>query len=138
MATQVKIPGAGSSAKVRNPLAVVALSIVTFGVYFFFWWYFVNRELADFGKAQGTEECGTSPVKSLLAVSIGAFVVIPTLISYFKGFKRVNAANRLAGSGAEFDAGLGLLIWILISPIAIYIFQMNMNKLWESAAEDSA
>lgn len=138
MATKVNIPGAGSTAKLRSPLAVVALSVVTIGVYFFFWWYFVNRELADYGQSRGTAECGTSPVKSLLAVTVGAFVVIPTWVSYFKGFRRLNAANSLAGSGAEFDAGLGLLIWILLAPIAIYIFQMNLNKLWELAGESTA
>ena len=132
MATTVTIPGAQSTAKVRNPLGVVGLSIITLGIYTFFWWYFVNREMADFGKAQGSEECGTSPGKSVLAVTLGAFLIVPVLMSYFKGFKRLNATNALAGTSGNFDAGLGLLIWLFVSPIALYIFQMNLNKAWEA------
>ena len=132
MATEVVIEGSSANAKIRNPLAVVALTLVTLGVYALFWWYFVNRELRDFGRAKGTDECGTSPGTSLAALAIGWIVIVPPFVSVFKGFKRMNAASRLAGSGDGFDAGLGLLIWIFISPIAIYLFQMNLNKVWKA------
>ena len=29
---------------------------------------------------------------------------------------------------------LGFLLWIFISPVAIYIFQMNLNKVWRAQA----
>ena len=132
VATEVVIEGSSANAKIRNPLAVVALTLVTLGVYALFWWYFVNRELRDFGRAKGTDECGTSPGTSLAALAIGWIVIVPPFVSVFKGFKRMNAASRLAGSGDGFDAGLGLLIWIFISPIAIYLFQMNLNKVWKA------
>ena len=54
MAEEVTIPGSSSSAKIRNPLGVVALTFVTLGIYFWFWYYYVNRELKDFGEAHGT------------------------------------------------------------------------------------
>ncbi len=38
MAEEVTIQGTGSRAKIRNPLAVIALSIVTLGIYFWFWY----------------------------------------------------------------------------------------------------
>jgi len=132
MAEQVTIQGTSSSAKIRNPLGVVALSLVTFGIYFLFYYYFVNRELKDFGKAHGTDECGTSPGTSLLAITLGAFIIVPPFISIYRSFKRMNEASRLAGSGDGFDAGLGILLWIFISPIALYLYQQNLNKVWET------
>jgi hypothetical protein len=69
MAREIPIEGAGTTAKVRNPIAVAVLTVVTLGVYLVFWWYFVNRELADYGRAKGTDELGDSPATSTLALS---------------------------------------------------------------------
>lgn len=130
MAEVVQIQGASSTAKIRNPLGVVALSFVTLGIYFLFWYYFVNREMRDLGEARGTSECGTSPLTSLLAITLGALIIVPPFVSIYRSFKRMNEASRLTGAGDGFDAGLGILIWIFISPIAMYLFQQNLNKVW--------
>ena len=134
MAEVVPITGTQSTAKLRHPLGIIGLAFITLGIYFWFWWYYVNREMRDFGESRGTDECGTSPGTSLLAVTLGAFIIVPPFVSIFKGFKRMNAASALAGSGNGFDAGLGLLLWIFISPIAMYLFQDNLNKAWRSQA----
>ena len=138
MAEVVPISGTQSTAKLRHPLGILGLMLITLGIYFWFWWYYVNREMRDFGEARGTDECGTSPGTSLLAMTLGAFIIVPPFVSIFKGFKRMNAASALAGSGGGFDAGLGLLIWFFISPIAIYLFQDNLNKAWRAQAGGSA
>lgn len=132
MAEEVTIQGTSSSAKIRNPLGVVALGIVTLGIYFWFWYYFVNREMRDFGQAHGTEECGTSPGTSLLAVTFGFIIIVPPFVSIYNAFKRMNASSRISGAGDGFDAGLGILLWIFLSPIAMYLFQQNLNKVWEA------
>ena len=130
MAEQVQIPGSQAMGKVRNPLAVVVLAFLTLGIYFLFWYFFVNRELRDVGQAAGTDECGTSPGTSLVAVTLGALIIIPPFFSIYNSFKRLNAAHRLTvGPGEAFDAGLGILLWILLSPVAMYIFQMKMNEV---------
>ena len=66
MAQELQIAGAGATAKVRSPVAVAILTVVTLGIYLLFWWYFINRELADYGRAKGTAELGDSPGKSTL------------------------------------------------------------------------
>lgn len=140
MAEQVQIPGTQAVGKVRNPLAVVALAFLTLGIYFFFWYFYVNRELKEVGEAAGTEECGTSPGTSLVAVTLGALLIIPPFFSIYNSFKRLNAAHKLTvGPGEAFDAGLGILLWILLSPVAMYIFQMKMNEvLVPPQAEEAA
>lgn len=138
MAEEVTIQGAGTSAKIRNPLAVVALGIVTLGIYFWFWYYFVNREMKDLGQAHGTDDCGTSPGTSLLAVTFGFIIIVPPFISIYNAFKRMNAASSISGAGDGFDAGLGILLWIFLSPVAMYLFQLNLNKVWEAQNTSAA
>ena len=74
MAQEVAIPGTDSNAKICNVIGVGALSLIPF--YTWIWWYRVNRELADYGRARGTDELGTSPGKSLLAFTLGALIIV--------------------------------------------------------------
>ena len=132
MAELVAITGTPATAKIRNPLGVIGLTLITLGVYYIFWYYFVNREMKDLGEARGTDECGDSPGTSVVAITLGAFIIVPPFVSHYNAFKRMNAASRLTGAGEGFDAGLGLLLWVFISPVAVYLFQMNLNKVWEA------
>lgn len=132
MAEELLITGTPATAKIRNPLGVIGLTFITLGIYYIFWYYFVNRELKDLGQSRGTDECGESPGTSVVAITFGAFIIVPPFVSHYNAFKRMNAASRLTGAGDGFDAGLGLLLWIFLSPVAIYLFQMNLNKVWEA------
>jgi hypothetical protein len=93
MAQQVPITGAGASAKIRSPIWVPVLVLVTIGIYGIFWWYFIHRELRDYGRAKGTDELGTSPGKSVLAVTLGALIIVPAIIGIVNAFRRVQAAR---------------------------------------------
>ena len=52
MAQELAIRGTQDRVKARNPWAVALLPIVTLGVYHLVWWYRINRELRDFGRAR--------------------------------------------------------------------------------------
>lgn len=138
MAEEVQIPGTQAGAKVRNPLVVVILALVTLGIYFLFWYFFVNRELRDIGRGAGTEECGTSPGMSLVAVTFGVLIIVPPFISIYNSFKRLNAASQIRLGRDGFDAGLGLVLWFFISPVALYIFQMKMNEMLRAEGTETA
>src|SRR5262245_38718994 len=98
MAEEVQIPGAGSTAKIRNIIAVPVLSIITIGIYYLVWWYKINREMADLGRARGTDELGDSPLKSLLAVFPGFLIIVPAFWTLVTTFQRVQKSQRLTGS----------------------------------------
>jgi hypothetical protein len=134
MATPIEIEGAGTEAKVRNPLGVVGLSIITLGIYAIFWYYFVNKEMAQMGRAKNTTELGESPGTSVLAITLGALIIVPAFISLYNAWKRLSGGERLTGlTGTE--PGLGLLLWILLSPVAQYLFQSNWNKVLKAQAD---
>jgi hypothetical protein len=133
MAEEVQVAGAGSSAKLRHPVAVAILSVVTLGVYLVFWWYFVNRELADFGRARGTEELGDSPGKSTLALFPGALLIVPAIWTTVTTFKRVQAAQRLTDQ-TPVNGWLGLVLYVVITPALYAYMQSGLNGAWRAQA----
>src|SRR3989442_3491523 len=97
MAEEVQIRGTSEMGKIRNPLGVVGLGLITIGIYIFVWYYMVNKELAEMGRANNTEELGTNPGNSLLAITLRAFIIVPPFISIYNTWKRLNAAEQLTG-----------------------------------------
>ena len=134
MAEEIQLSGTNEVGKVRDPLGVVGLSIITLGIYAIFWYYFTQKELAEMGRARNTEELGTSPGTSVLAVTLGAFIIVPPFVSIYHAIQRKNAAARLVGAEEGMEPPLLLLIWIFISPIALYIYQSHMNKVLQAQA----
>ena len=134
MAEEVQISGSEERGKIRNPLGVIGLTFITLGIYAIFWYYFINKELAELGKAKGTDELGDSPGTSVLAITLGAFVIVPPFISIYNYGKRLQAAERLTGTEKGMEPGLLLVLWIFISPVAEYIAQANQNKVLQTQA----
>jgi len=87
--------------------------------------------MADLGRARNSAELGDSPVKSVLAITLGALVIVPAIISTVTTFKRVQAAQRLAGQ-APISGWLGLVLFIVISPALYAYMQSGLNGVWET------
>jgi hypothetical protein len=123
----------GAMAKIRSPVLVVIFAIITLGIYQVFWWYFVNRELADYGRARGTHDLGDNPAKSTLALFPGALIVVPAIWTTVTTFKRVQAAQQL-NRQTPINGWLGLVIAIVISPVLLGYMQSGLNSAWKSAS----
>ena len=132
MAEVVQIPGAGSTAKIRNIIAVAVLSVITLGIYLVCWWYFVNRELADLGRARGTDELGDNPTKSTLALFPGALIVVPALWTTVTTFQRVQKAQSMVGQN-PINGWIGLILYVVISPAMYAYMQSGLNGVWQTA-----
>jgi uncharacterized protein DUF4234 len=124
--------GAAKPAKIRSPVAVAVLVIVTLLIYLFFWWYFINREMADYGKRRGARELGDSPGKSVLAISLGALVVVPAVWTTVTTFKRVQALQRLTGETQPINGWIGLILFVVISPALYGYLQSGLNSSWRA------
>ena len=135
MAQSVQIPGAQSTAKICNLIGVGALCFVPF--YTWIWWYRANREMADFGKAKGTEELGTSPGKSLLAITLGALIIVPAILSFFGTHKRIVAAQKLTGQ-EPINGWISVLAYFIFSPAWIAYMQSGLNSVWENSGSAAA
>jgi hypothetical protein len=133
VAQVVRIEGTEATAKIRSVVWVIVLEIVTIFIYGFFWWYFIHRELRDYGRAKGTTELGTSPGTSLLAITLGALIIVPALVSFYNGFKRVQAAQRLAGI-EPINGWIGLILFIVFYPAFMGYMQSGLNPVWQAQA----
>jgi hypothetical protein len=136
MAQLVPIPGAGAEAKIRTPIAVPLLSLITLGIYGVFWWYFINREMADLGRANKVPELGDNPMVSVLAVTIGALVIVPPFVSLWRTCKRIETAqNRVLGSN-NFSPVLAFILGVIpiLNFIAWFLMQSNLNQVWARGA----
>jgi hypothetical protein len=133
MAEEVQIAGTNERGKIRNPLAPALLPFITLGIYAIVWYYKVNKEMAEMGRARNTEELGTSPGTSLLAVLVGWIIIVPPFLSFYNTWKRKCAAERLTGQDGM-EAGLGFLLTILLSPVGYYILQRDLNDVLQAQA----
>ena len=132
MAQEIQIQGSGETGKQRHPLGVIGLMIITLGIYFFVWYFKVNKEMVAIGKARNTDECGDNPTTSLLALIPGFLIIVPPYVSFFNANRRLNAAERLTGRPEGISPVLMLVLYFVFSPIAIYLFQNNLNKVLEA------
>lgn len=133
MATEMKIRGTQFEVKQRNLWAVALLPFVTLGIYHLVWWYRINRELRDYGQAKG-QDLGQSPVNSLLALFPGGIILIPLLITYWRGTKRVQAASGVAGK-EPLNGWIALILYLLLAPALWAYIQSSLNAIWEQEAE---
>jgi hypothetical protein len=135
MAQEVQIAGTPARAKIRSPWAPALLPFVTFGIYAICWYYFINREMRDLGRARGTDELGDSPAKSLLAVTLGALVIVPAVISVINTGKRIQAAQRLTGVAPQMNGWLAIVMALVISPVLYAYEQSELNKVWQTMGQ---
>jgi hypothetical protein len=137
VAEEVQIPGSEGRAKIRSPWAPALLPFVTFFVYYFVWYYRINREMRDLGRARGSNELGESPGTSLLAITLGALIIVPALVSTYNTAKRIQAAQRLTGVEFELNGWLALVMFLLIAPVFYAYEQSELNKVWRAGASPS-
>jgi Domain of unknown function (DUF4234) len=133
MAYEMSIRGTQDQVKIRSPWAVALLPLVTFGIYHLVWWYRINRELRDFGRAKGYD-LGQSPTNSVLALFPGGLIVIPALVSYWRGTKRIQGASRLAGA-EPLNGWIALLLYLLLAPGLWAYMQVALNDVWRQEAD---
>jgi hypothetical protein len=132
MAEELQLPQSQSKVKVRNPWAVALLPFVTLGIYHLVWWYRINVEMKAYGVAMG-EDLGQSPTNSLLALFPGALIVIPALVTYWRGTKRVMAACQLGGKEPP-NGWIAIILYLILAPALWAYIQVSLNSVWEAEA----
>jgi hypothetical protein len=133
VAQELQIKGSRERVKLRSPWAAALLPIVTLGVYHVVWWYRINRELRDVGRARGYD-LGQDPASSALALFPGALVIVPALVSYWRGTKRVQGAARVARR-EPVSGWIALILYLLLQPAFWAYLQSSLNDVWRTEAE---
>ena len=132
MAYEVVLRPTQSRAKVRNPWGVLGLSIITLGIYVPFWWYFINREMRDLGRARETHDLGDSPGLSVLALTLGALIIIPPFWTLVTTCQRIYRADRHMGREDPLNGWIAALLFLLLGIFLHVYMQYQLNKAWRS------
>jgi hypothetical protein len=128
VAQEVLIGGGPNRAKLRNPWGVLGLLLVTIGIYQIFWWYYVNREMRDYGHAT-RYDLGQNPANSTLALFPGGLIIVPALITLWNGTKRVQSSQRVAGI-PPLEGWIALVLFLLLGIAFPPYIQSELNKVW--------
>jgi hypothetical protein len=129
----MEIRGTRDRVKIRSPWAAALLPLITLGIYHLVWWYRINREMRDYGKAKGFD-LGQNPTNSVLALFPGALIIVPALITYWRGTKRAMGASRVAGQ-EPVNGWIAIILYLLLAPALWAYIQVSLNKVWEAEAE---
>jgi hypothetical protein len=135
VAEEVQIAGGPETAKIRNVIAVPVLCVITLGIYLVVWWYKINREMADLGRKHNTDELGTNPMLSALALFPGSLLIVPAVWTTITTYQRMKRAQQLVGipetnQGNPWIYGVS---YVAISVVAYGYLQNELNKIWSAA-----
>ena len=118
--------------KRRNPLAVwLGLPLITLGIYYFVWWYKINNEARRFLNDQSIQ-----PGVSVLAVTLGAVIVVPPFVSAYNTTQRIARMQERAGfpAGTRANGWISVLLHFVFGLHALYM-QMELNRIWDGYAQ---
>jgi hypothetical protein len=91
-----ELSAGGANVKIRRAWAPIGLGIITLGIYDVVWYYKINREMRHFGAVSNDRAlAATNPVASVLAVTLGALIVVPAIVSYLS---RRGVSSAILGS----------------------------------------
>ncbi len=134
MAEEVEF-GTGAAGKIRSFWVGFGLTIVTLGIYYFCWYYFVNDELKDVGIAGKDQNLAQSnPAMSVLAILLGGWLIVPPLLSTYNYGQRIKRAQRLGGieRHEQINPTLALLLVfpgsLLVIPYILHFWYVTKHQ----------
>jgi heme/copper-type cytochrome/quinol oxidase subunit 2 len=115
----------GRAGKTRNIFLVwLVWPLITLGIYAFVWYYKVNREARDFDS-----RIEVNPAVSVIAVTLGAIIIVPPFVSIYRTGERIAAMQRAAGLEPTCLPIVGLLLTFVVHLDSLY-YQYELNRIW--------
>jgi len=115
----------GRMGKTRNIFLVwLVWPLITLGIYHLVWWYKINQEAHDLDA-----DIEVSPAIAVVAITLGALIIVPPWVSIFKTGDRIGRMQAAAGLPASCSGVLGLVASFFFGLHALY-YQNELNKIW--------
>lgn len=115
-------PQQGQLGKHRSPFAVLLLSLITFGIYYLYWYYQVNCEIR-----RHAPDVSVSPGLAVLA----QFIPIVGTVSSYRTAMRVRKLYMYDQLGGGPSGAVTLLILFLFPIGYPWLVQGGLNEHWE-------
>jgi Domain of unknown function (DUF4234) len=113
-----------------EPMKVWLLTIFTFGIYGWFWYYRLCKELGEWSRGS----IHTDPGTSVLAVTLGSCVVVPFFVSWVGTLGRIRQAQQMVG----LEPKANFWPWFGLGFLLSYNYKWLQDQLNEIAARPLA
>jgi hypothetical protein len=117
----------------RDALGVAALSLVTLGIYFFYWYYKINDEARRYLRDDSIQ-----PVVSLLAVLIGWIVIVPPFVSGYRTAERVLRMQERSAARPKMNPAIAVIFQLLVGIVYPWYIQDGLNDVWDTGSAPAA
>ena len=122
----------GQSYLKRNPLGVLGLTVLTLGIYFFYWYWKINDELRLY---KHDESIG--PTRSLMAMIFGWLIIVPPFIAMYNTAKHIQGAEQGIGVQQQIEPAITIVILLIFSIANTVYVQEHQNRIWDRASMPS-
>jgi len=113
--------------KRRNIVGVwLGLPLITLGIYPLVWHYKVNNEARRY-----LRDNTIRPGISLLAITLGAILIVPPFVSVYRTCSRIKRMEEQAGITSQIEPVLGLLLVFVFGLNSLYM-QSHLNSIWDA------
>jgi len=116
----------GQSYLKRNPLGVLGLTVITVGIYFFYWYWKINDELRLYKHDESI-----SPTRSLMAMLFGWLIIVPPFIAMYNTAKHVQGAEQRLGVQPQLEPALTIVFLLIIAIGNTVYVQEHLNRIWD-------
>lgn len=123
----------GQTYKKRHPLGVLGLSFITFGIYWWYWYYAINDELRRFERDETIR-----PGIALLAVTLGWLVIVPPFISVYNVSLHVVKNEQRLSIAQQLSPAINVILMLFIGVATGIYTQEHLDRIWETARGDAA
>ena len=106
--------------KYRNPVLIIVFSIITVGIYSIYWLVSTTNEL------RRLTSTAPNPWSLLLL-----FVPLVNIFVVFWYYWKYSAA---VGEISNFESWLLFILWLIVSPAAMVVAQIELNKKAQASA----
>jgi hypothetical protein len=113
----------------RNPLGVVGLTLITFGIYGFYWWWKINEELR-----LALRDDSISPTRSLMAMLFGWIVIVPPFIAAWNTATHLQDYEQRVGVRQTLEPVLVLVFMVVLTIANGAYMQDHLNRAWDAAS----
>ena len=112
----------------RSPLGVLGLDIITLGIYFFVWYFKINKELRS-----ALNDESISPMRSLMAMIFGWIIIVPPFLAMWNTAKHVRELEQRFGVQQTLEPALTIVILLVFAPANTTYVQSHLNSAWDGA-----
>ena len=119
----------GQSYLKRNPLGVLGLTVITLGIYFFYWYWKINDELRLYKRDESI-----NPTRSLMAMLFGWLIIVPPFIAMYNTAKHVQDAEQRLGVQPQLEPALTIVFLLIVAIGNTVYVQEHLNRIWDRAS----